>query len=585
MKIIEMNEAGGTPALPANQIALCVIAGNESAVMERFIRSFRPAIDFLCVCFSRGNLLPDGTEEIVELVCEELGLPLLVERWENAPANDWPHVDDFGAARTRAFELGRDTGAGWLMWADCDDQLPDPKMVKKLAGEVRDFDMVMGPYVLDAGGGHEWRERLIRRDIFLGWENRVHEAIRLRDGARITRAPDLQVFHTPLHSKRGGSRRNLTILESIPEGERTGLEWSYIFSEHFNRREIREAADAGAYAVLAEDLGDDRRYDVYVRLAQCFASREGCERPLLEALRLRPGRREAVVALARRGLEDGRDGEALAWLKIAESIPAPDPAPSGHDPACYGWKIGDLKDTALSLAGQSDRVLERRKFRFRKHGEKISVLHPTCRPGKARKIRELWLSRAAHPEQIEYIFGINAGDIEPGDLIYHYRHALSEPVSEGFSTAVVNHNAAAAAASGQLMIVAQDDIYPPQAWDVLIWRMMEGHLKKPRVLHVHDGFRDDHVMVVQCVTRPWLRENGGLLLAPEYDGWFSDTEFSDRCYAAGQVIDGRMIEFYHDHPAFTGAATDEGYQRQQNPEAFARGKAIYEKRKAERLKG
>jgi hypothetical protein len=46
----------------------------------------------------------------------------------------------------------------------------------------------------------------------------------------------------------------------------------------------------------------------------------------------------------------------------------------------------------------------------------------------------------------------------------------------------------------------------------------------------------------------------------------------------GIVIDGRHIKFFHNHPAFTGAPSDEHYMRQQNPEANARGKAIFLRR-------
>jgi GT2 family glycosyltransferase len=84
-------------------------------------------------------------------------------------------------------------------------------------------------------------------------------------------------------------------------------------------------------------------------------------------------------------------------------------------------------------------------------------------------------------------------------------------------------------------------------------------------------------MVIMCVTRAWLRKHG-TLLSPEYDGYFSDTEYSFRTYRDGEVIDGRALKFYHDHPAFTGAASDESYMRQQNPVAFERGRSAFRRR-------
>jgi hypothetical protein len=43
------------------------------------------------------------------------------------------------------------------------------------------------------------------------------------------------------------------------------------------------------------------------------------------------------------------------------------------------------------------------------------------------------------------------------------------------------------------------------------------------------------------------------------------------------VVEAPQIQFYHDHPAFTGAASDAEYMRQQNPEAERRGRAVFER--------
>ena len=44
------------------------------------------------------------------------------------------------------------------------------------------------------------------------------------------------------------------------------------------------------------------------------------------------------------------------------------------------------------------------------------------------------------------------------------------------------------------------------------------------------------------------------------------------------VIAGLDISFFHDHPYFTDRGSDEAYLRQQNPEAVARGRAIFRRR-------
>jgi len=233
----------------------------------------------------------------------------------------------------------------------------------------------------------------------------------------------------------------------------------------------------------------------------------------------------------------------------------------------------------LSLLAEGvGRVDLARELRQHATAFRISVAHPTCRPDTALTIRQLWIERAAQPEQIEYLFGINEGDIETVRKLASHPHALSAGVPVGYSSAVANYNAAVAATHGALVICAQDDIYPPPGWDDLIWQRMQPHLHEAKVLHVHDGFSRDQLMVVMCVTRKWLERNDGHVLAPEYDGYFSDTEFSCRAYAAGEVVDGRDIAFYHDHPFFTRRANDETYLRQHNPEAVARGRSIFQRR-------
>ena len=70
---------------------------------------------------------------------------------------------------------------------------------------------------------------------------------------------------------------------------------------------------------------------------------------------------------------------------------------------------------------------------------------------------------------------------------------------------------------------------------------------------------------------------------PEYqeaDGLYSDNEFTDRAYADGVVIEAKEIVFKHENPIFTGQAGDELHKNHNKPENYQKGKAIYEKRKA-----
>jgi hypothetical protein len=727
----------------SNKIILAMIAGNEAAVLPRCVESFAQAIDGLVICWARGASEPDDSEARVREVCDRLKIPVAFTTYTNRPeSSDWPHVDDFSAARCQAWggavhfaELsGGRVEPGWIMWADADDILP-PATVPVIRGVVDDppASVLFGPYVLDANGGYTRRERLGRVEQYLCWTGRVHERLVWQSTATESYVPELQVYHAPLVTKTGSHTRNLRILESIPEAERTGREWFYLFSECLGKNNIIEAIKAGLIAVERADLEPGERYVTFLRMGKWMRTVEAAERMILEAIRLSPGRREAYAELAHLHLdrEDGDPQKALSYALAMRGLPEPWPHPLWHSPAAYSWEAEDLLDLALVAIGNKQKARNRKRDRFREAGRRItvvhttqnaaqarylrtewlaraavpegiewiigvsptddatrkalapylpvvganperwaasmagraeasgrivitieddhhapqawddllcaalksdlhasffaehssgigiytqksrvvvtqgtqskeisvpfarsgaqpwrvpidtsslpiSVIHPTVRPEQAIRVKELWLSRASHPERLEYIFGT-----EPGmaPRLAGHDHRVSQPVPEGHASAVVNYNVAAMAATGRIVIAAQDDIEPPAGWDESIAQALAEHLDEPKVLHVHDGHRsgEDKLMVIMCVTRPYL-DRQGYLLCPEYDGYWSDTEFSFRAYYAGLVVDGRHIRFFHDHPAFTGAPSDAEYMRQQNPVAAARGEAIFRNR-------
>ncbi len=204
----------------------------------------------------------------------------------------------------------------------------------------------------------------------------------------------------------------------------------------------------------------------------------------------------------------------------------------------------------------------------------ISVIHPTCRPEQAIKVRQQWLDACDNSGDIEYLFGASFKD-QAG--LKGCEFALSKPVHKGYSTAVANYNAAAERVIGKIFICAQDDITAPKGWDTAIKEALEPYLGTPKLLHVCDGFTKGKLMVIMCGTREYLQR--GELLCSEYDGWYSDTEFSIRAYdEPGLVVDGRHIKFFHDHPAFTGRASDEAYMMQQSSEAQLRNKLVFIRR-------
>ena len=550
-------------------VTLACIAGNEESIITRFLDSFQPHFDEVVMVQAIGKQPSDKTGEIVF----ERGCRTAI--YFNADKNEWPHVDDFAAARNMSFDMA---SGDWIMWADIDDLLSDSakEVIARIrSGDAPDAEAIQAPYVVDPQGGFADRIRIIRKGAGR-WINAVHEDLELKEGVRVAYSPELQIIHAPATNKRASTERNRRILEGIPLEKRTGREWWFLSRECELAGDIPKAIEACVMATGLPDLGDQEKYAAYLTIGRWMKTEEDFERPLLEAMRIDPYRREAFAELSRTHLARGNPAKALSYARLMDAIPEPPSRQWTHDASLYGWAGHDILCHAESANGID--TTRRRKQRAKQHGIRISVIHPTCRPEQALRVRKIWLERASKPQSVEYIFGINESD-EHGEIA-HYAHAMSPAVPAGYSSAVANYNAAAAAANASIIIAAQDDIYPPHGWDDGVCALLGPHINQPKVLHVHDGFREDGIMVIMTVTRAWLRKHG-TLLCPEYDGYYSDTEYSFRAYRDGEVIDGRQLRFYHDHPAFTGAASDEGYMRQSNPVAFARAKAIFERRNPE----
>jgi hypothetical protein len=561
------------------KIHLGIIVGNEAENITRFLDSFQPHVDSVSVVRACGNQPPDATLDIAK------GRGCIVGEYFNGEAGkEWPHVDSFCAARNASFALAPD-GTDWLMWADCDDLLSDSgaeTLAKIRCGAEAAPGAIYAPYVTNASGSYARRIRLVHVDHYSQWINAVHEDIETKEGAKNTWCMEMQVIHLPENNKRGSVTRNRAILESVPADKRTGREWWFLFRECETQKDIQKAMEAAIYATAHPDLGDEEKFVAYQTIGRWIKDVDEAERPLLEAVRLMPHRREGYAELCKLHTARGSAAKGLAYAYAMEAQPMPDEPSWTHDASLYGWRAHDLKTLALAKAGHTKEAERTRREWQKRLKPRIAVGHPAGRGQKDIEVRNLWLERAAHPERVAYFFGINEGDKEVVEALQHYPHQMSQPVPEGHSTAVANYNAAARAATAsgaRIFVMAQSDVYPPHGWDEQVIQAMTPHMDTPTVLHLHDGFGapEHQLMTIMCFNwRWWLGREW--LLCPEYDGYWSDTEFSFRAYRDGIVHDARHIKFFHDHPLFTGAESDEVYRRQQNPEANERGKAIFFRR-------
>ena len=580
---------------PREQIALCVIVHNEPKRLDRCLSLFAPAVGEICVVHATGA---EAKSIKIAEVCEKHGAKYDV--YANAPGNEWPHVDDFAAARQKSFDIATKP---WALWVDADDVPGEnfaPALHELLASQGDQFDaFALYHDVAGRGIAHNLRERVVRRDKGR-WINRIHENFQLVEGARMARCDAPVVVHLPDDEPKQGSDRNRRILESIPEAERTLSETYHLHGEYMGAGDKAAAMTLAKKALAHPDLQPVERYELCLNIAE-MARPEILEtgtpeyQAMLTALhhayRTSPNRREALALLGAMHMDLGDLVTAEAYLRAMMALPRPVEKPWTHRDGLYGWAGEGLWTQWLRMTGQVEKADAIERARLEAHKLTISVCHPTrARAHQAALTRKRWLDAAANPERIEYIFGFSADDEESVAVLSRFRHALSPAghLEQVGGTAVQNYNAATNAATGHIVITAQDDVFPPLHWDKLLEEKLAGHVAahRPAILQIRDGYRNDDLMVTFCVTRPTFAALGygaQNILCPEYAGVFSDTEFSLRAKASGLLVPSDIV-FRHEHPFWNPAVpSDATYAAENSDAAYKVGEKIFRRRNPDLL--
>jgi hypothetical protein len=278
------------------KISLAIIAGNVEHWMPRFLDSFSPLFDQIIVVRAIGNQSPDASLDIAR------SRGCITAEYHNKPAHaEWPHVDDFAAARNLAFKLA---DGDYIAWADTDDvyggTLEEWQALRKRIATERP-DVVTLPYVVPEDQLCVLRERILRRDTGT-WISPIHESFKVNIEAPRVIVQESPVWHHATHKDRTpNNERNLRILESIPESERTISHLFHLWQSMRFVGRIEEGVKIAQQALKHPDLGPDEGYELLINIAQVSTNVLAQEQYLLHALN---------AALSPRGL--WRDGELQA---------------------------------------------------------------------------------------------------------------------------------------------------------------------------------------------------------------------------------------------------------------------------------
>jgi len=570
-------------------ITLAVIVGNESAVIERFIRSFHKVTDRMVFCRATGASEPDDTLEIIKRTCFDLKITLQICIYTNENINsEIPHVDSFARARQMAWDMAATSRPKFIMWADADDIITPESAAKiKEEADTATEDVLIVPYNVKGDKQIVMRERLVRcdpDDRFSRWRYSIHEQLEFLRPVKYRMVSDASIVHSPLETKSGSHERNMTLLQMATRD--VARNFFYLHQECFQQNQVKRAKQYGNQALNCPDLETLERYEILLNLAQLEDGPEAKNLAVM-AFSLMPDRREALALLANYAIIDGNYEKAHQFARIMVGIGKPKRSYWSLNNDWYGWKGAELYMQCQRLIGEDWSETES----LLREGKRpmFSILHATLgRPAKALAIREMWLSAADNPRAVEYIFGLHEGDDDSLRILKGFSHTVC---AKGIGCPT-NYDTAAGIARGTIIIQAQDDCYPPQGWDTMLLAAIKNP-NEPAFVAVSDGQRGDRLCVNSIMTRSYmikkskLEDEGNGFMHREYPAVFADTENTYRAYKDAQdgycnLIEAKHIVIYHDHPHFNQSVPwDETYKWENSDENYRKGREIFLRRNPE----
>lgn len=544
------------------KLSLCVITGNAEKYISRFLECFKPLADEIVIVRACGNQPPDETLSIARRAGCVTGI------YSNRI--DWPHVDDFAAARNLAFSMA---SHDFVMWADMDDVISSESIASirdAISRMPEDCAGIEIPYEVPEDGVTVFRERIIRRGA-AEWTSPIHEHLVFPDGAKLARITNAKVLHQASGSRAPNDERNLRILESIPRDQLTTSHRFHLFQSLRAVGRVDEAV-AEAVDMLANppaDMGSAEKYELFIAVGQVSPDVATRSNMILQSLGLDPTRREAFGEMAICMISMGKPKEALGFTTAMRAISPPRERSWNARAKYYGWLGEHLHGMALRANGRIEEADAIETNHFIRSGAKISLIHATRgRARQAAHCRRTWLEDAIDPDGIEHIFALDVDDPDALLLTVH-NHVLLR----GNGGPVAAWNAAAEKSRGQILVQLSDDWQPFYGWDKAIIEAI-GDTSKPAVLAVSDGHRTDDLLCMAICTRARFLQQGNLF-HPEFFSMFSDNWFSHQAFADGVVIDVRdRLTFEHRHPAFGKAEMDSIYARSNDAYHYQTGEKI-----------
>lgn len=323
-----------------SKLAACVIveSDNRAEEFERLLKSISKHVDKVFVTVN------NEPHKEIKALCDKYKCELSFLKWNK----------DFSEQRNFNFKQAYDAGYEFLFWADTDDTVENPEVLKKLVSEWPDgLDMYMAEYKYSSSEGYDAvnhnRERLIKFDpTRMKWVGRVHEQLIAESPAYSQFTTDFHVIHwskseASVDDYRKTSERNLDILlsELSEQGDKPdprtliqiartyiGIGKTILTSE--NSDEDYSAYFKKALPVLQQYIPmsgwDEERYEAVCLLADCMyvlGDADAAEKFYHRAVIEKWDRYQAYEGLIKLHFEAGRYNEVVFWFETLASVPPP----------------------------------------------------------------------------------------------------------------------------------------------------------------------------------------------------------------------------------------------------------------------
>jgi len=310
-------------------ICLSMIVKNESAVIERCLRSVKPYIQSWAIADTGSS---DGTQDIVRRVMADLPGELIERPWV-----------DFASNRNQALELARRHG-DYALIIDADEVLEaDPGFA---------WGTLDAPgYLIELvyGGTHYRRVALPRLDLDWTWRGVLHEALVSQRAARTQILPGLRirVFTDGARSQQSDEQKfshDAEVLRAALHNEPDNARYAFYLAQSLrDAGRLPESISAYEQSVAMGGWPEEvyfSKFQIGVLKERAGAAYAEVVAAYVDAYDFRPTRAEAPCELARYLRLQKRYAAAREFARIAAALPVPDDL-LFIERAVYEWRARD----------------------------------------------------------------------------------------------------------------------------------------------------------------------------------------------------------------------------------------------------